>query len=311
ENLFYTVDVTNPDRDDEHVMVKGQVNGLTSASTASVPDNANYEDMAAVMAAGFSVDGNLSHSGAQTEFAVTSRSDNMSGNSSTGSGNFAFTMNADEIAYSVSAMDTQLNMVVPDLPFPVELTMEETGFDFKLPVARTDQPQDFRFAVTLGGFAVPDMIWGMFDPAGQLSHDPATIAFDVTGKVRVLADIFNPEELDDDVPGELHELTINGLTVRAAGAELTGAGAFTFDNSDLVSFDGMPRPEGALNLALTGGNALLDTLVAMGFIPEDQANGTRMMIGMFAVPGDGPDSLASTIEVNEEGHVLANGQRLK
>jgi len=29
------------------------------------------------------------------------------------------------------------------------------------------------------------------------------------------------------------------------------------------------------------------------------------------VPGDGPDTLKSKIEVNAQGHVLANGQRLK
>lgn len=39
--------------------------------------------------------------------------------------------------------------------------------------------------------------------------------------------------------------------------------------------------------------------------------GARMMMSMFAVPGSAPDTLRSTIEVNERGHVLANGQRIK
>ena len=73
----------------------------------------------------------------------------------------------------------------------------------------------------------------------------------------------------------------------------------------------MPLPSGTLNLMLTGGNALLDTLVNMGLVPEDQAMGARMMLGMFARPGDGPDTLVSTIQVNEDGSVLANGQRIK
>ena len=38
--------------------------------------------------------------------------------------------------------------------------------------------------------------------------------------------------------------------------------------------------------------------------------GARMMMGLFAVPGEGEDTLKSKIEVNDEGHVLANGQRL-
>ncbi|MEO1365292.1 MAG: DUF2125 domain-containing protein, partial [Pseudomonadota bacterium] len=97
----------------------------------------------------------------------------------------------------------------------------------------------------------------------------------------------------------------------ALGAKLTGAGDFTFDNSDLVTFDGLPRPKGAVDLSLVGGNGLLDKLVAMGLVPEDQAMGARMMMGLFAVPGEAEDTLTSKIEVNDEGHVLANGQRLR
>jgi hypothetical protein len=51
-------------------------------------------------------------------------------------------------------------------------------------------------------------------------------------------------------------------------------------------------------------------LIQMGLIPEDQAMMPRMMLGMFATPV-GDDMLTSTIEVNAEGHVLANGQRLR
>jgi hypothetical protein len=35
------------------------------------------------------------------------------------------------------------------------------------------------------------------------------------------------------------------------------------------------------------------------------------MMGLFARPGEGPDSLVSKIEVNAQGHVLANGQRIQ
>ena len=73
----------------------------------------------------------------------------------------------------------------------------------------------------------------------------------------------------------------------------------------------LPAPEGEADLKLVGGNGLLDKLVEMGLVPEDQAMGARMMMGLFAVPGEGEDTLTSKIVVNEEGHVLANGQRLK
>ncbi|WP_323783892.1 DUF2125 domain-containing protein [Thalassovita sp.] len=314
ESLFYLIDMANPDNAADKVMLKGQLNGLSSNFAAEMPKGVDFQDMAAALAAGFSVDGTFAHQGGQAEFAFSGDGDNASGSGSSKSGQFTVQMNSDKLGYAFESTGAQMTMQVPDLPFPVELAMAKSGFAMDIPVAQSDEPQDFRLAFTLGDFTISDMIWGMFDPAGQLPRDPATIAIDLVGKAKVMANIFDPAEMEtigEAAPGELHALDVKDLTVRAVGAELTGKGAFTFDNTDMVSFDGMPRPEGVLNLALSGGNALLDKLVAMGFIPEDDAMGTRMMIGMFAVPGDGPDSLKSTIEINDQGHVLANGQRLK
>jgi hypothetical protein len=48
----------------------------------------------------------------------------------------------------------------------------------------------------------------------------------------------------------------------------------------------------------------------MGLIPEGDLMMPRMMMGMFATTV-GDDMLESVLEVNSEGHVLANGQRLQ
>jgi hypothetical protein len=71
----------------------------------------------------------------------------------------------------------------------------------------------------------------------------------------------------------------------------------------------MPKPVGAVDLSLTGGNRLIDTLVAMGVVPEDQAGFARMMLGLYAVPS-GEDALTSKIEFKEDGGIYANGQRV-
>ena len=104
------------------------------------------------------------------------------------------------------------------------------------------------------------------------------------------------------------DVIFNGSETRpqAGFAEVT----ITFDNTDLESFDGMPAPEGEANLKLVGANALIDKLIGMGLVSEDDAMGARMMMGMFTVSA-GDDTVTSKIEVNDEGHVLANGQRLK
>lgn len=77
-----------------------------------------------------------------------------------------------------------------------------------------------------------------------------------------------------------------------------------------MTFPGFPRPEGKLDIAVNGANGLIDKLVQMGFLQQDQVMGARMMMGVFSTPV-GDDMLTSTIEVNDQGHVIANGQRLQ
>ena len=67
---------------------------------------------------------------------------------------------------------------------------------------------------------------------------------------------------------------------------------------------------GAVDLQLNGVNGLIDSLVAMGLMPQEQVMGARMMLGMFAT-SVGDDQLTSRLEVTADGQILANGQRLQ
>lgn len=197
------------------------------------------------------------------------------------------------------------------IPFPpLSFGMDKSEGRIIMPmVPNPDQEQDIGLVMTLEGLRIDNMIWNMIDPAEQLPRDPATLVIDLGGSVILTEDFTSPEYAEDmnaAPPGTIESLDINAIRLKLAGAELTGDGDFAFNN-DM----GMPVPSGTANLMLTGGNTLLDTLVGMGLVPEDQAMGARMMLGLFARPGDGPDTLVSTIEVNEDGSVLANGQRIK
>ena len=55
----------------------------------------------------------------------------------------------------------------------------------------------------------------------------------------------------------------------------------------------------------------MDTLVSSGLLPVQMAMGARMMMGMFAVPAEGEDTLKSKLEFTRDGQILANGQRIK
>jgi len=132
----------------------------------------------------------------------------------------------------------------------------------------------------------------------------------------VLVDALNTDRMQQMAtggtpPAEVSALDITQLTVDAVGARIDATGAFTFDNTDKITLPGYPKPVGDININIAGANGLLDKLVAMGFLPAEQVMGARMMLGMFAVPGAAPDTLTSRIEFNEEGQILANGQRIK
>lgn len=217
------------------------------------------------------------------------------------------------LEYSAGAKGLSATFSGPAIPLPTfTLSLGDYSFGLKMPMIKTEAPTDFAASIGLTDLVLPEMAWMMIDPTKTLSRDPATMILDIAGKVRLTENL--SEETDTsgaEMPGELHALTLNQLVVKMLGAHLNGAGAFTFDNTDLESFGGVPRPMGAVDFRLEGGNKLLDQLVNLGLIDEDDATGYRMMLAMFTKAAEGEDVMTSKIEVTPEGHVVANGQRIQ
>jgi hypothetical protein len=291
-----------------------ELSNIGSMSTGFLPDDINMEELPAALRAGLGFAGGLTYESSTAKFSVDADGSQTAGEGGTGAGSLNVALNADALSYATTGADIKFAVRSSDIPLPdLSMSLDEAAFRFAMPVAASDAPQDFAVATALRGLKVSDTIWALVDPMVSLPRDPATLVFDVAGKAKWLIDILNPEAAAEMAgpPGELNELALSELEVSVAGAELTGSGAFTFDNTDLVTFEGMPAPDGAVDLQLVGGNGLLDKLVGMGLVPEDQAMGFRMMLGLFARVGDGEDTLLSTIEVKPTGEVIANGQRLK
>ncbi len=312
ESLTYDISFDVPDGPDAGSgSFKGALTGLSVTGGGEFGEFENPEDFGAMLAAGFDMNSRVAFTGGNSVIALNSPEGPINGTTSSTGGALGFAMGPDGISYDVEQNGLKVNMQAAELPFPVAIELAKAAFNFGMPLAASDDPQGFAFGFTMGDFTISDAIWNLVDPAGQLPRDPATLSLDLSGAVRILNDLFDPEAMArGGVPGEIDSLDIGGILIRAVGAEITGGGAFTFDNSDMDTFDGIPRPEGALNVTVVGANGLIDTLVRMGFVPEEQAMGARMMMGLFGVP-QGDDTLTSKIEVNGEGHVLANGQRLR
>ena len=73
----------------------------------------------------------------------------------------------------------------------------------------------------------------------------------------------------------------------------------------------IPTLVGSIFINASGINALIQSLGEMGLLPAQQAGFAQMMLGMFTVPGDAPDTLKTEIQLTEDGGILANGQRLQ
>ena len=314
--LDYDLAFSNPDRGTK-ATVKGTLQNLASSSNSMLPSTGfDMTDISAMLDAGFNAAGTFTYQGGTMDLAFDGPDGAGTANTSSKGGAIAIAFGSDGMNYDLSQTGLAINALAQGVPLPISLNMAAAKFNFAIPIQKSDEEQDFAFGFTMGNFTVPDMVWGLLDPSAQLPRDPITLALDLSGKAKVLFDFLKPDQaaallLPATVPGELNALNLKSFVLDAVGARLTGTGDFTFDNSDLTSFDGMPRPTGAVDLKLVGGNDLLDRLVVMGMLPQEQAKVARMMMGLFAVAGTEPDTLNSNIEINNAGHILANGTRIQ
>lgn len=234
------------------------------------------------------------------------------------SSTFAASLDENGVAASGigETLSTDVNLGVI-LPVPISVAVDRVEMDFAAPLSQGEAPQPFKLDMALLGLTLADQVWGLFDPSGGLPRDPAVIDIDVSGTMRNMVDLLNFNAVaaaaQNSLPVEVDSATINSLRIAAAGAEVTGTGALTFDNTDLESYDGVPKPVGELVFGLKGANQLLDTLVSIGLLSQQDASGARLGMAVVAAPdpSGGDDALKSTIIFNEDGGLTANGVPLK
>jgi hypothetical protein len=315
DSADFALAMTDPEAGGKFNM-KGNVTKLAGNSSGTLLDAALMENMSKALAAGFASEGTFTYGASTIDFDVTEAQDAMKGKATVGSATIAAALSSAGLNYGGGAKDVAISVSGSSIPVP-ELTLSyaESAFNLLMPVTKSDEPGDFELLTKLVDFKLSDDLWAMIDPGSVLPRDAATVVIDTKGKANLTVDIMDPAAIEglaeDAVPAQIHALDITDLTLRAVGAEVTGKGALTFDNSDMTTFPGMPLPTGTVDLKIVGANALLDKLIQLGFLPEDQAMGARMMMGLFAKAVEGQeDTLTSTLEFKDKGF-FANGQRLQ
>lgn len=296
------------------VNFSGQIADLSIGGEVGMPPEMDMDTPETMFADGFYVDAGYSFGESAYLFTFDDGFSAANGTAIIGGGELGIGLDFDGVGYSNALTGLAVSVTSSDLPFPVDVSIADYGVSLSLPLSQTDESQEFFASFSLVDLAVNDMIWSMIDPGATLPRDPASLLIALSGTGNLFFDLLDPAQAmaiqQATVPGAIDTLTLDELTVLALGAEVLGEGSFVFDNADMTTFPGFPRPEGSLNVAINGANALIDKLVSMGLLPEDQVMGARMMMGVFTTPV-GDDMLTSTIEVNAEGHVIANGQRLQ
>lgn len=293
----------------------GTMSDLAGSGAMTMPEGTDMANMSAAMQAGMAIDGTFTYASGTYRIEAMGPDGNFDVDTTGGTGKLTFKLAKEGLSYGAESGESTMSVSGP-MPFPIDASIAQSAFNLVMPVAKGEVAQPAALLIKLVDLKVSDSLWNMIDPGTQLPRDPATLVIDLSGAIKPLIDLFDPAVADQFASGgeagegppnpyELTEAKINQLQVKAVGAELTGTGAVTFDNST-----GVPKPIGAIELNLAGANALMDKLATMGLMPEEQVMGARMMMGMFAVPS-GEDALTSRIEFKEDGGIYANGQRIQ
>jgi Uncharacterized protein conserved in bacteria (DUF2125) len=232
----------------------------------------------------------------------------MTFNIKAGAGEGTGEFNKDVFSIRSTGAGLEVDTTSPMMPAPVKVTSGPIEFAMSLPVTAPETAGDFAFLMKLNQLSINEEAWAMIDPGKAIPRDAADLAIDITGKTKMdLPGMITAEETGG-VPAvpQPESLDIKQLMVKAAGAALTGTGAFTFDNSM-----GVPMPLGAADVSVTGANKLIDGLIATGLVAAEDATGIRMMMGMFMKPGAGADELTTKVEAKEGFSIFVNGQQIQ
>lgn len=284
------------------------VASLTSTAKVTLPKGVDMQDMAAAVAAGYAATTDIQYGQSTVDFSSDAKQGVTQAKGAVASGHLHVVLDKGQMSYAGGSKDARLNLASGAMPFPIELTEKESEFNLRYPVSKSDASQPFSLLLRVIGLELNQQIWAMVDPQGGLPHDPATLILDLAGTGKLGFDLLDPNAKDHmpEMPGELDTLNLNKLQLTALGADVSGKGALTFDNSP----GQMPRPVGEVDLTLKGVYGLLDKLIEMGLLPQDQAMGAKLTIGMFTTP-KGDDELSSKIEFKKDGAILANGHRVQ
>ena len=316
------VQVDGKEEPNNMLFARFAINSLNAGAHLGLPENFDRgvfggpkPPLSDLLKAGFFMAFDLGYDGLSGTFSFKDGENDAEGTVSSTLMKLAFSVAKDAFRVSSASKETEVGLTSNELPFgPIQLSLAKTFQEIEIPVSISQDPNPFTYHEEIVGLSISDNLWDLFDPEQALPRTALSYILNVTGTGNWLIEPFSDEfasPLATEPKGELHSLTLNELRLSAAGAELTGAGDFTFNNDDLTSYRGLPAPIGTLDLKLTGINRLIDSLIEIGLLTSEEALPIRVGLAGFTVKGDGDDTLISHFEATSDGKFLSNGKRMK
>ncbi len=217
-----------------------------------------------------------------------------------------------DLALGATRMTVRGDM--PDIALSeLSLGFDDLAYGISLGLGDLTQPQEARFIARLVNLDLPAEIFAEVDPTGALALSPLTFALDIAGRYALSPEMLAPDWQPEPgvfPPMDIVEVTLNDLALGIAGVTLDGSGSMTFDETDLVTFEGIPAPEGTASFQASGVDALIDRLIAAGYVQSVDLMPLRMALMAVAQAGETPDSLTSEIEFRDKSLII-NGQKIR
>ena len=226
---------------------------------------------------------------------------------SAGAGDFEMSILDGGFTYKANFSETAYIITPNGIPLPpFDVSMAGGLIDVQMPVAASEDVRTAKVGLELRELLVGDGAWMMIDPAGSLPRDPATLELDLTADLKLDRSMAAVGETDSPMEmGEVQSVDLSRAYLTVAGATLDASGQVDVDNSGPF-----PMPNGSVDVAVSGVQTLVQTLVELGLVEQMQAGMVMGMMMAFAVPGEEPDTFSSKIEF-KDGTILANGMPIQ
>ena len=292
--------------------VMGQLKSNSVSNEPKISINENFE---LALSKGFSSTSNFNFDTSQLNLNATTPSGPLSLSLTTGPSSLTSALSQSGFFIQSDNEQSKFKLDLPAFGSNFELDFEEFSTSLNMPLLAKSGEQEFGMRGNLSGLDLSDTIWNLFDANKLMPDDPASIKFAIEGST-ILNDgltgqaIIENQDLDPLEFGQILRFELKEFLFDALGITVEANGSFEFDNEDLETFEGIPRPMGTASLKIKGSNAFIDRLENMQLLPSETIMGARMILALI-MRATGDDILLSEFEIDEKGKVYANGQRLR